>query len=307
MRKRLCLLACLVFCANADAKSPAAAPKKPAPAAAKTAPLSPLDLSLKAYQDKDYPKALELARPLAASGDATAMTLLGELYLQGFGTAKNVNLAAKWYERAANKNEKFANFAFATMLYEGEGVKRDINRAQLYFLKAAELGHPGAQYNMGLSQLQTDPLKAAQWFEKSAAQENGDAAYALAQLLNEGKGVGKDDVKSVGYLKLGAENGSRDAMTEYAIHLFNGTGTAKDEKQAAIWFEKAAQLGSPIAQNRLAKLYWKGRGVEADKVRASAWHMKARAQGLNDADLDGVLFSLKPDEKAQADTLAQPN
>ena len=305
--KRFCIFALLIFCVDANAKPLAKPVKTPAPAAVKPAPLSPLDLSLKAYQDKDYAKALELARPLAANGDPTAMTLLGELYLQGLGVSKNVPLAAKWYERAADKNERFACFAFATMLFEGEGVKRDAARAQLYFLKAARLGHPGAQYNMGLSQLQANPLKAAKWFEQSASQRNGDAAYALAQLLFEGKGVGKDEVKATGYLKLGAENGSRDAMTEYAIHLFNGAGIAKDETQAAVWFEKAAALGSPIAQNRLAKLYWKGRGVDANKVTASAWHMKARAQGLNDADLDGVLFSLKPDEQAQANKLMQKN
>src|SRR5674476_755209 len=38
-------------------------------------------------------------------------------------------------------------FAAGVMHYKGEGVKRDARQAAVWFRRAAEMGHAGAQYN----------------------------------------------------------------------------------------------------------------------------------------------------------------
>src|SRR5580700_6639740 len=72
------------------AKKPAAPETKPPPAAAAApAPDNPnADLVYGAFQRGEYKTTLELALPRAQAGDPKAMTMLGEIYSNGFGVKR---------------------------------------------------------------------------------------------------------------------------------------------------------------------------------------------------------------------------
>src|ERR1019366_3294193 len=81
---------------NPQATPPPAVTVTPAPA-----PDDPnVDLVFGAYQRGMYKTAFDLATQRAQSGDAKAMTMLGELYANALGVKRDYAKAADWYKRA---------------------------------------------------------------------------------------------------------------------------------------------------------------------------------------------------------------
>ncbi len=282
---------------------PAAKPSPPAkPAAAGKADQGGVDLAYGAFQRGYYLTAFAEATKRAQQGDPVAMTLLGELYAQGFGVGHNDGKAAEWYKLAADRGDRNAMFALAMFEIAGRGVPRNFEDATRLLERAAGLGQPLAAYDLGLlylkgQQVMQDPAKAAALFEKAAQEGNPEAQYALATLYKEGRGVPKDIRRAMGLMRVASLAGNLDAMVEFAIGEFNGTGVSKDEAAAAQLLLKAARRGSPIAQNRLARILMAGRGTPANPVEAIKWHIVSKAGGASDPDLD--LFASKQPESVR--------
>ncbi len=105
---------------------------------------------VKAYEAKDYKKALDEWLPLAKANDPAAMRNVGHLYRRGLGTQQDFKKALTWYKRAATMGFDRAQANVAGMYLNGEGVERDFLQAASWFAKAAEQGHVLARYNLGL-------------------------------------------------------------------------------------------------------------------------------------------------------------
>jgi hypothetical protein len=60
--------------------------------------------------------------------------------------AQDLVQAASWYRRAADQGHAGARFALGLCLYQGEGIAQDIPAGVVLFRLAAEQGHPDAQY-----------------------------------------------------------------------------------------------------------------------------------------------------------------
>ena len=130
----------------------------------------------------------------------------------------------------------------AEVLYD-EGVyffnAYDYSSAFDRFSKAAEQGHIGAQFYLGVLTMAKDERQAAQWIHKAAEQGHANAQFILAE------------------------------MYEY------GLGVAKDEQQAAHWYLKAAEQGLGSAQKKLSDMYLNGIGVAQDIQQSLYWRRKA--------------------------------
>jgi TPR repeat protein len=277
-----------------------------APAAGQVAP----DHAYGAYQAGHYRRALSeaLKRIEADSGDAAAMTLVGEIYRLGLGVPPDQKVATEWYERAEARGDLNATFALATALLDERSGKRDPARAGALLEKAAAAGHPSANYNLALTLLATgqeeNDKRAVACLEIAAAANIGDAMYALGILARQGRGMAPSETAAAQWMGKAAQAGNLPATVEYAIMLFNGSGVASDEVAAGKLFIRAAQRGNPIAQNRLARLYQSGRGVPPDSIEAAAWHLAARAQGVEDPALDQLFERLNPEQQGRAARLA---
>src|ERR1700730_194332 len=71
------------------------------------------DLAYGAFQRGFYMTAFSIAtRRVEEKNDIKAMTLLGELYANGFGIERNDKKAAEWYQLAADRGDRGAMFAF---------------------------------------------------------------------------------------------------------------------------------------------------------------------------------------------------
>jgi TPR repeat protein len=119
------------------------------------------------------------------------------------------------------------------------------------YARAAELGHPIAQYNLAMmysngESVYVDYQQAVYWFKKSAQQEFAPAQYRLGEMYYFAKG-----------------------------------GLPRDLDEAARLFRKAAEQDDPEAQMNLAMLCGSGEGLPLDTDQAIYWIEQAYSGGLN--------------------------
>ena len=132
---------------------------------------------------------------------------------------------------------------------DGMGVLPDDEQAELWFRRAAEVGHDFSQYALGkLLQSQKRMEEAVSWYEKAAAQGNSYAAYRLGKLYLEGTDVPKDTAKAVEYLTNAAREGNQYAQYTLGKLYLTGEDVARDQEQAYRWFWASASQGNEYAQ-----------------------------------------------------------
>ena len=176
---------------------------------------------------------------------------------------------------------------------------------------AARLGLAEAQYRLGLAYLRgrgvdADAHEAARWF-RIAMRMGGHAkaAEALAKMLEQGRGVARDEEEARRLYAFAAARGIGTAMYRLAVMQNEGRGGPRDLEAAARWAHAAVQAGVVEARGLLARakdairdealagdprmmlalahLYAHGWGVERSDKLARAWLVKAAQAGLADA------------------------
>lgn len=108
------------------------------------------DDALKAYQEKDYSKAITEARQAVANGDARGSYLLGAMYQGGLGVAASPSEAAAWYEKAAQGRVIGAFSKLAQIYMRGDGVPRNADKALAYARQSAQLGDPEGMFLLNI-------------------------------------------------------------------------------------------------------------------------------------------------------------
>ena len=163
----------------------------------------------------------------------------------------NYGDAMRWYEREAKKGSARAQFLLG-MLYERgvPGHGKDLAKAHTWFLKAAEQGHPMAQYKVGASfhfgtGVTADRAQAVSWYRRAAgngvaeAQHNhgfGPSQLALGYLYLQGIAVGKDPAEAWAWFRA-AE--SRDVAGAAKARAAAGENLSPAD------LEKAQQMAKP--------------------------------------------------------------
>lgn len=278
-----------------------ALPAGPAPTSADT-PDAAFAAYQRGYHLTAYAEALK--RLKADPADAAAMALIGQLHAEGLSVKQDDAEAARWMKLAADRGYTPAIFALGVMTLDGRGVARNADAARLLFEKAAAEGHPGALYNLGIIAIGRTPpdfAAAARDFRKAAEAGDADAAYSLALMYREGRGVERDVEQAARWMEMAADERNLAAEVEFALMQFNGVGVDKNEPAAARLFARAANKDNPSAQNRLARILAAGRGAPKNLVEAMKWHILARAGGVQDKWLDDQLATLTPDQREKVD------
>jgi localization factor PodJL len=134
-------------------------------------------------------------------------------------------------------------------------MPRDLQVAARFFEKAAEKGLAAAQYRTGNLYekglgVARDVEAAKAWYRKAAENGNTRAMHNLAVLLAEGA-AGKPDYQSaIGWFERAAEQGMRDSQFNLAVLLARGLGTTQDLPQSYTWFAVAAAGGDDDAAKK---------------------------------------------------------
>ena len=132
---------------------------------------------------------------------------------------------------------------------DGLGVPADDDKAEMWFRRAAEAGHSGAQYALAkLLHQQGRVDEAVTWYEQSAESGNQFAAYQLGKLYLTGEGVPKDVTRAVDYLTDAAGQGISQAQYILGKLYLLGRDVDQDLEMAEQWFTAAADQGHEYAQ-----------------------------------------------------------
>jgi localization factor PodJL len=155
-------------------------------------------------------------RNAAVAGDAAAAFEIGARYAEGRGVPINLEEAARWYERAANKGLPPAQFRYASLLEKGQGVRKDLAQARRLYLAAAGKGNAKAMHNLAVLYAEgiegrPDYSTAVLWFRKAAQHGIADSQYNLGVLCARGLGTAQSFEESYKWFALSAAQGDREA------------------------------------------------------------------------------------------------
>jgi localization factor PodJL len=193
----------------------ATVPGRALPLAALPAPptvTSPAPLAAQAAPPAVGPNEKLLGQ--AEAGDAAAQLDLAIRYAEGGTGPRNYELAAQWYEKAAQQGLAVAEYRLGSLYEKGLGVGKDMQRAKDLYQRAAEKGNTRAMHNLGVLAAEggkPNYTSAALWFGKAAEYGIRDSQYNLAVLLARGLGLPKDLVKSYTWFAIVAAAGDADA------------------------------------------------------------------------------------------------
>jgi len=175
-------------------------------------------------------------------------------------------------------------FLLAWMVDHGVGVEQDVRTALTLYLRAANKGHPDAQFNVGVMYdradegvVERDAVKAAHYYKLAVAQGVKDAQYSLAYLYADGDGVERDYNKAVYFYDLAVRQGDKDAMYNVGEIFERGVaGIPQDLRKAVEYFSLA---GDVRCSNKMGLMYRAGTGVPRDTARAVQCYQVAAEYG----------------------------
>ena len=187
------------------------------------------------------------------------------LFLPAYGdTLETTDIDALLAE--ATEGDAIAQFNLGLCYHNGDGVEKDDEKAVEWYTKAAEQGHPDAQYTLGMvygypwsyEGVVQDFKKAVEWFALAAEQGHSEAQFILGLCYDMGNGVAQDFEKAVEWYTKAAEQGHTQAQYSLGLCYENGKGVAVDFETAVEWYTKAVESSKPDpyvqAQSRLNKL-----------------------------------------------------
>lgn len=144
-----------------------------------------LEEAKKAYQEKNYEKAIGIwsSEDLKESEDAKYN--MGLMYIQGTGVTRDASLAVEWFESAGEKHTS-ALYNLGLIFQNAISVERDEPRAYEYYLKSAELGHSDSMYEVAqyalFNKSQTVPANPKIGFEALITASESNHKRAKMQL-----------------------------------------------------------------------------------------------------------------------------
>jgi len=259
-------------------------------------------------------------------GSTRSQAIVGAMYETGRGVEKNTEEALRFYKRASCRGDVDACYRAGL-----HGAKWSSDRACSYgcgctfndcmahcetchaaelacfpFLEcAAERGHMGAQYWLGLMHEQSDVPPcvhsserreelALEWYYRAAEQGHAGALSALGSRLYESG----DYTRAETLLRNAADQG--DASAAYRLRrMYEETPNAK---WTVAWYIKAAEKGNAQAQFELGRMYHTGDRVPEDHARAAVWYRAAAKKNVQaSAALDEMCND--PEEQGSSDVL----
>ncbi|PON53131.1 Eukaryotic elongation factor 2 kinase [Parasponia andersonii] len=193
----------------------------------------------------------EALRPLR---EAMLLLRWGKRFKHGRGGVRpNLEKALDSFLEGAARGSTLAMVDAGLMYWESG--KRD--QAMALYHKAAALGDPAGQFNLGCVGLirtivcvaePANSEEAVRWLHQSAVAGYVRAQYQLALCLHRGRGVDNDMQEAARWYLKAAEGGYVRAMYNVSLCYSFGEGLGCSHRQARKWMKRAADHGHTKAQ-----------------------------------------------------------
>ncbi|PKA57790.1 F-box protein [Apostasia shenzhenica] len=186
----------------------------------------------------------EALRPLR---EAMVLLRWGKRFKHGCGVRRDPSRAMESFLKGAERGCAAA-MVDAGLMYWEMGRKEE---GKDFYARAAELGHPAGQCNLGIYYLEAKPPcpdEALKWFYKAAKLGNARAQYSLALCLHKGRGVKRNSSEAAKWYLRAAEGGNVRAMYNTFLCYSTGEGFSRNLRKASLWLKRAADSGHRKAQ-----------------------------------------------------------
>lgn len=217
-------------------------------------------------------------RGFTGSGDETASNSSEGMFIEDTsGTAPVATMPSSDAETTVVENTPVIG-----EYEDNQGEVIDANTSAAETLQqAARDGDAAAEFQLGLSYMQSGRTEQAVGLIRSAANKGQPAAqYRLAKLYESGEGVEADPAVARQLTERAARAGNRIAMHDLALYYAEGRGDVEiNIATAAQWFEKAAERGVVDSQFNLGVLFESGQGLPKNLADAYVWYSIAAKQG----------------------------
>lgn len=230
-------------------------------------------------------KRVMLLQKAADAGSLDAMYDLAICYTDEDGVGKNMPLAVKWLQKAADLGHVTALAALGDLYINGaEGVDQNYALSEKYFLKAADYDNLYSQAGLAVLYLLTEEYeKSLLWARKAAQQEEPLALFTLGRIYDEGLGVEVDHIEGLKWLEKAADKGYEGAQNTVGNIYMNADYIKNDPQKAFKYYQMAAAKGHLEGMANLGWCYQEGLGTDVNLLSAEEWLRKAADGGLQDA------------------------
>lgn len=192
---------------------------------------------------QDYQQALRLYEQAAALGDAEASYIAGGMYYTAKGTPKNLVKAFTYLDYAATQGKSSAasQRALAQFYLLGAVVPQNYAKAADWYERAAADGDIEAQIELGVLHfagrgVEQDFGKAYELFRQAAYQNSGIGQYNLGIMWYTGNGVDQSDLtKAYAWFSVAAINGFADGAQarDYLAGVLSEGEIARGQSEAS--------------------------------------------------------------------------
>ena len=173
------------------------------------------------YNAGEFDQALKEWRPLAKNGVIEAQMKIAYMYENGEGTPRDLVEAKRWYLAAAELNDPYAQYHLAEIYRRGTGTKRSTAKAIRWHLASALQGNPGSQFWIAIMYEDNGKHEeSVKWYKEAAEQEIHVAQYKIGYIYIEGIHEKRDLAKARYWIEL-ATHATDVNLAEAAEELWN--------------------------------------------------------------------------------------
>lgn len=256
----------------------------------------------------DEERGLHYLIAAAEKGNADAQFSIGDLYYNGnCGLNANPEEAFKWYLKSAQQNHPTGLKRVGTRYIDGDGVEKDLDKAEEYLLRARDHGAFDIDFFLGdVAMCRKDYDTAIKLFEEFP---DDPAAFFMIghcyALLAEQNGT-EDYSKAVEYWEKASEYNDPPSMFLTGACYYEGHGVEKDLNKAVDLFIRMFEdVGWEVdsdepflklygqAAKLLANCHRYGRGgLEQDLNKSEALLNFAKQIGTEDETIRQIIDNL---------------
>ena len=156
----------------------------------------------------------------------TALSVMGELYYQGYGTEKDLDKSLKYFRKAAKYKFTYAQYRTALFYLTEEGYL-DIDRGIKYLKKSARQGHSESAFLLALTYAtgeltDKDTLESDEWLDKAIKGKHSKSQRYANFLHNNGEITYSNYPKVTTMITLLRADTAPTMLTEKTDSIVNG-------------------------------------------------------------------------------------
>jgi len=173
----------------------------------------------------DIPLGNDALKSAISKGEPMALFEVGRRYTDGTGVEKNLDEAAKWYERSAESGFAPAQYIIGNFNEKGIGLERNPAKAATWYEAAANNGNLIAMHNLavlyatpGALSEQPDMARAFEWFKKAAVHGVRDSQVNAGIFHTNGAANGETNlVEAYKWFAVAGAAGDKDAISKREV------------------------------------------------------------------------------------------